>query len=1106
MPQSQVATASPSQNAQPNHGMGSKVLSSDPNASLPPQTAYYASPLHANSVSLPPSHLPRSTLHPLLSQQQQPAQQSPSLGPAQQNIQQPPSVSIASQPHYAEAIVPIQQVLQPQQYRQLPPNMVAATNAPQQHPQLQRMMPILSSNQPIQQLPLPNQASPYIPVPLQQQQQSQPQQQPQQQQQQQQHQQPQQPQPPQQPLQQQQQQRQLHSGIQQPVSTIVSQNGTYYSIPAVNHPMAGQPIAIAPVPAPNQAALPPIPPQALPANGTPNTLASPVTLPAANSAVQNAQPVPMTSSPAMAVVPQNKTTATSTLAAQQGANVLPPNAPESVRHLISLNEETWIQIGRLAELFDDQDKALSAYESALRQNPYSIPAMLQIATILRNREQFPLAIEYYQTILDCDPKQGEIWSALGHCYLMQDDLSRAYSAYRQALYHLKDPKDPKLWYGIGILYDRYGSHEHAEEAFMQCLRMDPNFEKVNEIYFRLGIIYKQQHKFAQSLELFRHILDNPPKPLTVLDIYFQIGHVYEQRKEYKLAKEAYERVLAETPNHAKVLQQLGWLCHQQSSSFTNQDLAIQYLTKSLEADDTDAQSWYLIGRCYVAQQKYNKAYEAYQQAVYRDGRNPTFWCSIGVLYYQINQYQDALDAYSRAIRLNPYISEVWYDLGTLYESCHNQISDALDAYQRAAELDPTNPHIKARLQLLRGPNNEQHKIVNAPPSNVPNVQTAKYINQPGVPYSNVPVAQLSGNWQPPHIPQAQLPSATGQSGVVQQPYQTQPSVTNNNVATQPVIASTVPVQTAAPSSQTAVPQTIHQSNAFTPRGKHASGSRNSISSTKSPQHKLSDQPRSRNNSISNVSHRERSNSVSSKSRETRTSASNESDPKKSTQRDSSKKLENSTVVSGSPSSSSKSDAAKSIKPQKPEPALKPVEGTADPKSTKRNHQETEKTADTDVSSTEPVKRQKTADVSDDVGEEEVKQPVSEQVDSAQLTSEPKSESLPKSPEEKSDDTSNDVTTENTNDINGDSNMDNVATVDKSTDAVDTSTATVAATTTTAEEELPQKESQERSSPSPENQDSTPLAPKSVSPKQAARTLDIDENYDDDEGEKETVSV
>jgi general transcriptional corepressor CYC8 len=89
----------------------------------------------------------------------------------------------------------------------------------------------------------------------------------------------------------------------------------------------------------------------------------------------------------------------------------------------------------------------------------------------------------------------------------------------------------------------------------------------------------------------------------------------------------------------------------------------------MSSDNEDAQSWYLLGRCYMAQQKFPKAYEAYQQAVYRDGRNPTFWCSIGVLYYQINQYRDALDAYSRAIRLNPYISEVWYDLGTLVGFC-----------------------------------------------------------------------------------------------------------------------------------------------------------------------------------------------------------------------------------------------------------------------------------------------------------------------------------------------------------------------------------------------------------------------------------------------------
>jgi glucose repression mediator protein len=84
---------------------------------------------------------------------------------------------------------------------------------------------------------------------------------------------------------------------------------------------------------------------------------------------------------------------------------------------------------------------------------------------------------------------------------MIDNLPDAYQAYQTALYHLQDLSQPRLWYGIGILYDRYGSLEHAEEAFSQVMRMAPEFEKANEIYFRLGIIYKQQQKFPQSLDV-----------------------------------------------------------------------------------------------------------------------------------------------------------------------------------------------------------------------------------------------------------------------------------------------------------------------------------------------------------------------------------------------------------------------------------------------------------------------------------------------------------------------------------------------------------------------------------------------------------------------------
>ncbi|KAF8971594.1 hypothetical protein BDZ97DRAFT_1254628 [Flammula alnicola] len=434
----------------------------------------------------------------------------------------------------------------------------------------------------------------------------------------------------------------------------------------------------------------------------------------------------------------------------------------SIIHKLNIaNEQTWLLIGRVAEQMGDLEHALSAYENALRHNPTSVSGLTQVAGIARIKENYPKAVDFFQRVLQIEEDNGEIWSALGHCYLMQDDLQKAYSAYQQALYLLPNPKeDPKLWYGIGILYDRYGSLDHAEEAFASVLRMckDLDFDKENEILFRLGIIYKQQGKFAESLECFDHILRNPPSPLAHADIWFQIGHVFEQQKNHLQAKDAYERVVEANPGHAKVLQQLGWLYHQDGSSFQDQELAISYLTKSLEADPTDSQSWYLLGRAYMAGQKYNKAYEAYQQAVYRDGRNPTFWCSIGVLYFQINQFRDALDAYSRAIRINPYISEVWFDLGSLYESCNNQITDAIDAYARASELDPSNVAIAQRLQLLRTAQATGGQLPAAPgPQDVhPTAYASSVVPPPGL--TGPPLMLQSANHRPPFRSESRGPS------------------------------------------------------------------------------------------------------------------------------------------------------------------------------------------------------------------------------------------------------------------------------------------------------------------------------------------------------------
>lgn len=76
-----------------------------------------------------------------------------------------------------------------------------------------------------------------------------------------------------------------------------------------------------------------------------------------------------------------------------------------------------------------------------------------------------------------------------------DDTSKAYACYQQAIAKLPHSKvsfkpqhcwpdlifvqqgEPKLWYGIGILYDRHNSLNMAEEAFVNVINHDPSMSR-----------------------------------------------------------------------------------------------------------------------------------------------------------------------------------------------------------------------------------------------------------------------------------------------------------------------------------------------------------------------------------------------------------------------------------------------------------------------------------------------------------------------------------------------------------------------------------------------------------------------------------------------------
>ena len=58
-----------------------------------------------------------------------------------------------------------------------------------------------------------------------------------------------------------------------------------------------------------------------------------------------------------------------------------------------------------------------------------------------------------------------------------------------------------MWYGIGLLYERYGSLDHAEEAYDAVLKMNAPVEVIQEVQLRLGVVSKQRGQYEMALEV-----------------------------------------------------------------------------------------------------------------------------------------------------------------------------------------------------------------------------------------------------------------------------------------------------------------------------------------------------------------------------------------------------------------------------------------------------------------------------------------------------------------------------------------------------------------------------------------------------------------------------
>ncbi len=107
---------------------------------------------------------------------------------------------------------------------------------------------------------------------------------------------------------------------------------------------------------------------------------------------------------------------------------------------------------------------------------------------------------------------------------------------------------------------------------------------------------------------------------------------------------------------------------------------------------------------YLSNEQYQKAINAFKQAISLDPSNSHNFRALGMSYYGLEQYDEAINATKRAIELNPQDAGAYDYLGMAYGNM-KQYAEMSKAFKKSIELDPQNATHYASLGwflLLKG--------------------------------------------------------------------------------------------------------------------------------------------------------------------------------------------------------------------------------------------------------------------------------------------------------------------------------------------------------------------------------------------------------------------
>jgi tetratricopeptide (TPR) repeat protein len=204
-------------------------------------------------------------------------------------------------------------------------------------------------------------------------------------------------------------------------------------------------------------------------------------------------------------------------------------------HLDPTHTDALLILAQVLEDLEQYDLAVDAYAQVLPTNPLYTAAEIGRADALQSAGKLDLSIDVLQNLAQKRADNDGVMSALGDALRRADRFEDSAIAYSRAI-ELTSPKDPSAWflyYVRAITYERTNQWPRAEADFRRALELNPGQPQALN-YLGYSLVQKQI-KLDEALSMIQRAVAASPDSGYIIDslgwVLYKLGR-YDEAVPY----------------------------------------------------------------------------------------------------------------------------------------------------------------------------------------------------------------------------------------------------------------------------------------------------------------------------------------------------------------------------------------------------------------------------------------------------------------------------------------------------------------------------------------------------------------------------------------------